>query len=287
MKKKYKIKQTVALSLIVITMLLALSGCKEGPPEAQQLVYPPVRQVGVVLDGTASTNARFAESVKNSIINELTIPPMPAEETLKNGFAAIPGTELWFYRVSDNPLAYTGNANWIKLEIDPVPKLPPRPKIDEDGDEYALERYTNWKSLKTEWLAAYERTAAQAAQCIRALSYFETTDVNSKYSGIYNTIDALIMNTAGRSNISIIICSDLLNNVSPAITDREAVSAASSWKAYVAVAIPDGDVGSAKQRYNAAKSLLEAYGVGDISMIQIQAGDIQETVSQLFEEAAR
>ncbi|MDR2354929.1 MAG: hypothetical protein LBE16_01910, partial [Clostridiales Family XIII bacterium] len=188
MKKK---NTSVAVAAV---LLLALSGCKEeAPPETQQLVYPPVRHIAAVVDGTGSTNVAFSESVKSAIMEELRIREMPPEETLKDGTDGVPGTRMLLYRVADNPQAFDGIAHWVKIEIDPVPALPPRPTVDADGDEYALEKYAAWKDLKLSYIEAYKKAAQMSQKAIRDLTAF-SLDSGGKYSGIYNSIDALMAN---------------------------------------------------------------------------------------------
>lgn len=200
---------------VTLTMGLAslsmLTGCSAVSNESVDIDYeatPDVLTIGIIADGTASTDLKFIEDMKSQITNKVAghIPTLPAE--LKNGVPGKASWVLYIYKVGTDPLKY-GSQDCYAITVSGYPALPSRPTNTESedyGDDVA-----EWASYRDYvWLPQFEAAVQSRDEALALLSSIDLT--TDQFSAIQSSTSALARALPKDSNI--LVLSDLENNQS-------------------------------------------------------------------------
>ncbi|MDR2492501.1 MAG: hypothetical protein LBD25_03430 [Coriobacteriales bacterium] len=223
------------------------------PAPAPSAPTPPTTVTkGVVLDTTTSTDAQFCESVRASLVDELTNwgGDPPNNDSIANGVEARPGLELWLFLVGDNP-SKTYTSPHLHLTLPPVMALPARPALTDDD---VLEATHEWNKQRKAYEAERDRYLKACDEATAALqAWVLYTEQNS---GIHSTVTALRLAMAQGGDV--LIASDLKNN-----QDAQVTGGMEGSRVYVIQSNPFGDLALAESLYRDTVDYLRTMGVDE------------------------
>jgi hypothetical protein len=224
--------------------------------------------VKTCIDPTASTDKRFAQAIRASLVEAVRgyMPSRP-EET-KAGVAGTPGLDLTVRLISTRPLAY--GEPYLHIEIPPVDGLPPRPDMTKPGALDPGGPYLAWKKVEAQWAADYR--AAQTAQA-DAVEVLQRIDLSHpQRSGVRDCVAALMTVPATYPDATVVVASDLGDNE---FTGTDPVFNGAPM--LIIQPCPKGDAGTCAARLEAFTSWTSAHGAGPVSLARPEAGDVALT----------
>jgi hypothetical protein len=221
------------------------SGESATPVGANELT---VRQKLAIIDTTNSTDYSFYIGVQEALADSVNITEKPTQVT--DGVNEIPELRLRILAIGANP-QQTGNKSDVVIVRKGVPALAAMP-IGDDAMEAAT-----WQAEKENWDKAYEEaliSAQEASELIRNTQL----EIVGGGSGIYNTIQAGLSALRGNKDVSILIASDLIDNIEP---DNITPWAFDNAQAVLILATPDS-ASEGEKRLALLKEFLQQYSIG-------------------------
>jgi hypothetical protein len=210
------------------------------------------RYLGVILDGSSSTDPSFVGDMSQRLIGQVTNYVQVLPEDLRDGLPGQGALTIYIYMVGTDPLAY-GAQDHYEVKISGYSTLPPRP-TNTDEESYA-DDVAKWGTFRDNvWRPQYDAAVQSRDEALAKLASIELVD--DQWSGICATTSALARVLPAGSPV--IVCSDLENNQDIAYDGTLAGSSVSIIKPYTS-----GDVDYQHQLEDEYREYLVNMGVSE------------------------
>jgi len=233
-------------------------------------------EVGVCIDPTASSSARFAEGVRDALataVAGLASPSGPVPTYRVDGATGpvvepSPGVGVWVAQVTTVPLDTDPSAHSpFRVEVPAVPGL-----LDAAPDLNATTevQQQRWRRDYETVTAARDRArtaAADASARLRGMRLARGDDVQSGVSGCMSALAGLVPAADRRE---FLIASDLAENVHPQLA-----GGLDGAPVVVLQACPEGDAGRCARRLREFRARMRTLHAGEVTTLQpALAGDV-------------
>ena len=231
-----------------------------------------VRARAFCIDGSGSTSASFAKSIKRSIIKSVQgyVPPKPT--VTKGGVDSIVGLDVTVRLVSTRPLEY--GAPFYRVKVAGVDGLPPRPDMAEGGALSTGGSYETFKKLEAEWSGQYDAALSDLRKAVGTLSKIDLSRPSA--SGVHDCLGALASTAPATRDLTFVVASDLQDN-----TDGASKVSFAGHPLVVVQACPSGAAGECSHVLRQFRTWADDRKAGDLTVVRPEVAD--DIINHLIE----